>query len=411
MIAFAWGAYLFAALAGFGRPQECERDFLTSLRAADQTYLVATATGDTTGVRASADVASAGSAVRSDAWPMSGQVVNVGRMVGPTPRESGSKAARAVLVPWQGGHRCQRERWTSSARWIRTGVRGVFLATLRPRPRWISGLPTFDVELAERQPYPQHESLAWANTRRPLLGIDSLIEFLAVQPTAEADAANPVVARRPLWSWARLHLRAASREPASFLLVNLCDDLLRLQSQAVRSPVSGTYRWRVTLSGDQPRLMFAQTAAHPDGVVHPATTDQRELYCSGGGAGEEYSLPVTVVASEGDFAMQGQAHRSKATASIFIGRMRQLPTGTATWAAEVDPILFEKFYPEAPLFHEFRVAWTDYQAGIPEGTRLPAPGVFRRMRDGSIVFEQDLRLPNGRTLSVRGQRISQAVQE
>ena len=395
MVAFTWGASLLWVVAGTRPTQECERDLLTSLRRADQSYLVSTATPDTVGA----------TAARRDARPIYGQVVNVERRVGPG--AAGNGPARAVLVPWRGGERCRRERWAPSARWLLPGSRGIVVATLRPRAGWIGGLPTYDTDLAERQPYPQQGSLAWSNSLSPLLGIDALMDFLALLPTREADAANPAQARQSLWRWARAHPRSASREPVSFLLVSLCDDLLRQESQAVRAPFAGTYRWQVTLSGDRPRTMFARTAAHPDGVEHPATTDQRELYCAGA-AGARYTWRVIGAASAGSFPPTIQVRHASPTASFSVALERPQRPDATVWFAELDPVLLEQMYRDTPSFHDFRVAWTTHQAHDSGGAHRPR-GAFRRRRDGGITFEQELRLPDGRTLSIRGRKISEAV--
>jgi hypothetical protein len=191
------------------------------------------------------------------------------------------------------------------------------------------------------------------------------------------------------------------REPASLLLVTLCDELLDRQLQSVRLPFTGIYRWEVTLSGQAARIVVAQTGAHPERVVHPATTDQRELYCVDRVAAE-HSLPFVVARSESDLTHGSSARRG----TIIVTQGRHGPDGTATWPAELDPMVFEQLFRDSPAFHQFRIDWTRYEARALEGVRIPPSGAFRQLATGRVLFDQVLRLPDGRTLQVHGERLS-----
>ena len=58
----------------------------------------------------------------------------------------------AVLVPWAYRQDCRPIEWTGKLDWIRPGTRGVVTGWLRPREHWLAELPTYDVEMAWREP-------------------------------------------------------------------------------------------------------------------------------------------------------------------------------------------------------------------------------------------------------------------
>jgi hypothetical protein len=370
--------------------QECDASVLTGLRQPGELHLVATATPDT--VRA--DWPTHG-AIGTAPWPARGQVVRVERSIG------GDQAGPAVLVPWAAGDRCSVVAWSSSARWLPPGTRGLFAAYLRPRAAWAHGLPTYDVYNAHGQPYPQVEAMEWADRRVPLLGIDALADFLAILPTTSADSADPEAARRPLWAWARAHPRLATHEPASFFLSTLCDELLAYRMRDARSPLAGTYRMRVELTGEPAREFFVRTTPHASEVVHPLRGDQRELYCAGRTPKEYGWLAIGGTAPD-RLAGYGSGYQS----SFIISSSGSGGAGATVTRAELDLALLARLFPEAPAYHAFSLAVTNRAARSTAEAQLA--GQFVRAANGGVSFNQSVRLPD-RTLTITGERVSALV--
>ena len=185
-----------AAFASAAPPQHCPLAVLSGLRSQGTSYLVVTPAADT--VRAAA--------ARGGDRALHGQVVRLDRSIG----EQRAAGMRAVLVPWGRDDSCRRVRWASSARWLRPGKPALVEAKLRPRARWVHGMPTYDVDAADRQPYPEKGEVGW---EEPLLSVTEFADFLASAPTEEADSLDPEAARRPLWTWARRHRALAAKGP------------------------------------------------------------------------------------------------------------------------------------------------------------------------------------------------------
>lgn len=381
------------AAAAFAAPapaQHCPLAVLSGLRSQGTSYVVVTPAADT--ARAPA--------ARGGDRALHGQVVRLDSSIG----EQRAAGTRAVLVPWGRNDSCRRVPWASSARWLRPGRPALVAAKLRPRARWVHGMPTYDVDAAEQQPYPEKGEVGW---EEPLLSVTEFADFLASVPTEEADSLDPEAARRPLWTWARRHRALAAKDPASTILTELCDDLIRRRLAAgPRWPMAGTYRVRAELTGEPVREMFVRTSPRPWSVAHPASGSRRENYCAGSTA-VMYAWHVL-----GATTARGlEAESSRRSSQMLIGAAADSSAqGTVRWAVEFDPALLEAVFAGVPAYHQFRVATSEHY--VAHGSRAATtPGSFVVRAGGEITFEQTLRLPRGRTLRLTGSRISAAVVE
>ena len=70
-------------------------------------------------------------------------------------------AGDAVLVPWAYRPDCRPIEWSEPLDWIPAGTRGVVTGWIRPREYWLEGLPTFDVEMAWREPQWTENERRW----------------------------------------------------------------------------------------------------------------------------------------------------------------------------------------------------------------------------------------------------------
>ena len=128
-----------------------------------------------------------------------------------------------LLVPWRYGPDCRRIPWGAGQAWRPPTTAAFYTGRLRPRDRWQAGLPTFDVEMAWREPVWQGQDPRWPHTRpgEQLLTPEEFFRVYEALPTEADLKADPVSVRRRLSAWAVLHPALAQREPARTMLANV----------------------------------------------------------------------------------------------------------------------------------------------------------------------------------------------
>jgi hypothetical protein len=131
----------------------------------------------------------------------------------PQPRE-------AVLVPWAYGPDCRPIAWGGRLRWMPEGARGAVTGWLRPREGWIGGLPTFDVEMAWREPVWAEAEPRWpeAGPGARRMTPEEFAELYAALPTEELLRRDPAAAAELMRRWARDHGELARLAPAGTML-------------------------------------------------------------------------------------------------------------------------------------------------------------------------------------------------
>ena len=151
----------------------------------------------------------------------------------------------AVLVPWAYRPDCRPIEWTGNLDWIQPGTRGVVTGWLRPREHWLAELPTYDVEMAWREPVWVENDSRWATSGAEEVRMtpEDFLEFYAALPTeGELDRAPRAVAER-LRRWEQAHSALATRAPAPTLLANVH----RAATARLRPSLAGRWRVRVEL--------------------------------------------------------------------------------------------------------------------------------------------------------------------
>jgi len=201
----------------------CDQPRLRPLRRADETHLIVIATART---------GAAGEGTAPFTYPhwqppgsrraIVGQVVTVERVSGAAAATVRGAGRRAVLVPWDHDAGCDPIPWASGARWIPVGLRGFVAARLRPRERWVHGLPTFDVSDAWREPYSLERmrqlTVNMPDTRRALMSPEEYASLYAALPEMSEWERDPVTAARPLRDWRDRNPALASKYPAKWTL-------------------------------------------------------------------------------------------------------------------------------------------------------------------------------------------------
>lgn len=99
---------------------------------------------------------------------------------------SAPPGGEAVLVPWAYRPDCRPIEWTGQLDWIPAGTSGVVTGWLRPREHWLADLPTYDVEMAWREPVWATGEPRWAVTGggEVLMTPEEFLELYAALPTA-----------------------------------------------------------------------------------------------------------------------------------------------------------------------------------------------------------------------------------
>jgi hypothetical protein len=147
----------------------CDPAGLPIARSAALTYFVAAALADTVldlvGRPRGATVPPSGFDLRlhqASGRSLGGQRVRVQMLGGAGALTLGGRVPKeAVVVPWAYGPDCRPVAWTDRLEWIPPGTQGFLTGWLRPRERWLAGVPTFDVEMAWREPLWRHEDPRW----------------------------------------------------------------------------------------------------------------------------------------------------------------------------------------------------------------------------------------------------------
>lgn len=130
------------------------------------------------------------------------------------------QTGEAILVPWAYREDCSPIEWTGRLDWIQAGTRGVVTGWLRKQEHWLEGLPTFDVEMAWREPQWTADEPRWAGGSEAdaLMTPEEFLQLYAAMPTfGQLDRAPDDAAARAR-AWAGAHPTLAARAPAPTLL-------------------------------------------------------------------------------------------------------------------------------------------------------------------------------------------------
>ena len=132
------------------------------------------------------------------------------------------ETGEAILVPWAYREDCSPIEWTDRLDWIPAGTRGVVTGWLRPRDHWLEGLPTFDIEMAWREPQWTADERRWAggSGEDALMTPEESPAALCGDADVRADSStgHPMAQGRTARAWAGAHPSLAARAPAPPLL-------------------------------------------------------------------------------------------------------------------------------------------------------------------------------------------------
>ena len=129
----------------------------------------------------------------------------------------------AILVPWAYGPDCQPVAWGSAPVWSPPREPAFYTGQIRPREKWLEGLPTVDVYMAWREPLWRSADPRWPHpiSDAGLLNPAEFLQLYAALPTATTLAGSPATVLRDLDRWASRMPAIVNREPAATIQANL----------------------------------------------------------------------------------------------------------------------------------------------------------------------------------------------
>jgi hypothetical protein len=156
-------------------------------------------------------------AERADTPRIYGQRIRIDSLSVTAPRELAvlrSSARRdVIIVPWDFDAACRRARWTQTVLWVTPGRTSFFGAVLRDRQHWAGDIPTFDIEFARFEPYPQRiEDGPPGTTPADALTAAEMFSMNESLPMAGDSSAN---AYTRFAEWQRRHPELVKKFPAS----------------------------------------------------------------------------------------------------------------------------------------------------------------------------------------------------
>lgn len=337
-----------------------------------------------------------------------GQVADVERIGGAAARGLDPSVRRVVLVPWGYRADCTTTAWSSSARWVEPGTRGVFTAALRDRAHWADGLPTFDIYTPYTQPYPQK-----ADDGEPggLLSIEDYASVLETLPLVDEAGQFPAGAYDALFRWARERPALAGKYPVREMVRRARYDLAYEHLQTLESPVAGTYRFEVRLGNQAPRVFYARTRERPTGWWNTAPSGPLEDPDDWEGA-DGYMLVAAGALLPDSLPLDLGPPRDFSREGYLSVKLEPEPGSaeTRTWHGRIETDLITSRFPGDRALERFaRAAGDERERRSESGQPDEAPARFVVGPDGSVRVEQTLRLRSGQTLRVSGTRISRTT--
>lgn len=323
---------------------------------------------------------------------------------------------RVVLVPWDYGADCSSTPWTRTARWITPGTRGIYHASLRSKSHWLNGVPVLDVYSPEFVPY--------TGTLKPgtrsvgpdtgLLGVDELYEAVEHLPDPAAMKLDAIAASAPFMQWARAHRSTVERQPLNELVRTTVYNLRAQQADRLGKIFEGTFRFVVSITGDRDREFFLRTthmgaqswnfgradpANAPDDFTRINPINGLEIYTSLASTLAE--LPETCMNRDMKMEAWIEVGLNPVTAA----------TGERSWPGQISWGVVNLALRDSTALAEFKTAWNGESA-----VRFGADGPSERSRiffgnaDGVTSINDEYTLPNGRSITLRGERVSKQVQ-
>lgn len=345
--------------------------------------------------------------------PIYGQVVSVEKLPTVDAKRLPKGVSKVILVPWDYGADCSSTPYTRSVRWIKPGTRGLYNAALRSESHWIKGVPTLDVYSPEFTPYTTGE---FGTRPRPAdspapLSADELFPLLDFLPDLETVGFAPDATVEPLMKWAGENPALASRTPLSDFIWSATYSLRTAKMSRIVPPVTGTYRFTLSMTGMPDREFFGRTEAGPTSDWDISRAPRDNGFMANSRPIEGYYLTVTMAQTVKALpvACKDRMMNSEGYVALAVAKTAAVP-GTDQWNGMIEPNFFTSAFPGDSTLKDYMKVWADAY-GVRFNKRLPeeTPAQFT-MRQGEPMRVLYHFTPDStRSLTLRGERISMDV--
>lgn len=385
-------------------------------------------------LRPSSDSAGAGPApfalgsnsVRREAappGPTRGQLMEVRRFAGHDGariraafRKTG--LSRVLVVPWGFDASCQPTRWRGNAVWLTPDQLVTTTLVLRPDSLWAGSTPVFDATMTGGL-YVGGADVVGRDTpspsAKPALDASEFFAALTAFPTFEATQRAPERTWRLVQAWQHAHPSLADRYPVTEMTSQLQDDIARLkEARALRRAtpgMRGTYALTIQLDSLPARVVFVRT--------HGRANDAWRVYgdtTPGPSPLSDVPVPtalelyVAVDAGEAALPTSCETDRTVSNKAYLYEKPDRTRPGDRlarrVWL-DVDDLV-KPFRSDTALQAFSQQLSREYTARWIQDLSRDAPGRLWSDR-GRQRVEQVMRLADGRTLRVWGERISTQV--
>jgi hypothetical protein len=400
----------------------CSLALLPSRRPVNASVLLASASPDTIAagpghVISSGDRGHFGSGAPG---PIYGQVFTVARFGGADSTTLARafqrrRDTRVVIVPWDYDPACKTTRWTRGFAWVPIAKPGTFMLKLRPDSLWADGLPVFDVFVAEFQPYPlspAYVRILQEIQPRRAMSAEQYFELLSAMPTDEDRYNMPDSAWVMFARWQATRADLASLYPASEIAEELASDVIREKGRrlllSIQPTIAGTYRMSFSLNDGGEKQFYMRTRPRPLNTGRPnVPTPQNPL--DEPAWPEQYVMLVSGASSLQTLAMDcGKTRAAWREGYISVlDPARNAPDPRTEWRGKIEVSLIARQFPEDSALAQFsRQQFDEWSARSDASRERAADARFWLDNDRILRVEQTIRLHDGRTLFVRGERVS-----
>lgn len=407
----------------------CSISFTPGARGRTTTVVLASATVDTLLVGAGAVSPSehGGHSGTGAPGPIYGQVVDVIRFGGADSTRLATafrqlRNTRALVVPWDYDPSCAPTRWTKGFAWVEPQAPGAFTLQLRPDSMWVNGLPVFDAFMAVLEPYPAayraqgiRRSLE-APPDTPWLTPEEYFALLLATPPHEEWSERPDSSWAATLAWQSAQPDLADRYPATVIAAQIASSITSAKARRVLSsitpPITGTYSMSLALDDGPTKTFYLRTRARPIGAWRPNNAPREPADpADEPSRPDAYSMIASVAPSMGELPTDCVTTRniSREGYIYVIDRRAQGGDRQTAWSGWLEVNLLTKLFKDDPDLEGFRrQEFNEWSGRWRVSTELEAPARF--WYDGGVLrVEQTLRLQDGRTLTVRGERTADAV--
>jgi hypothetical protein len=292
----------------------------------------------------------------------------------------------------------------------------------RAESLWVNGVPVFDAFVAAMEPYPLSPVYRSSDRRSQAfraatnMTAAEYFDLVSTMPTRQDLWENPDEAWRQFLSWRDANPEMLRLYPANQAADQLATDVrfrkVVMQRQRMDPVIGGTWRMTVSLDGGTEQQFHLRTypgvsgewrpanwrppSPPPDPLEDPPVPEAYEVYAAG-----SVSLETLRTGCRTEPLPRGEGY-------MYVIDPPRADGGSARdWRGWIDPRLIRGQFPADSALARFqRDEWEEGRLRRRNARDFDAPARFWVDDDGTMRVEQTLSLADGRSLFLRGERIS-----